>query len=256
MSNATNSSEASLEQLLEAGDLQAEVLHPGGMEITRELAELCCVGPGKRVLEVASGSGESACYLAETWRCDVVGVDASEFMVERARAKAADRGLNIEFQQADAHALPFDDGTFDAVISECTTCVLDKSKAIAEMARVAGPGGRVGIHDLCWKPQPPEHLRQRLIELEGERPETLEGWKRLFEQAGLVDVTCVDKSWLIASWTREVKRQLGLMGQLRLFCKALRRWGAHGLLRLLESERIFRSEHLGYGLIVGSKATL
>src|SRR5579863_8934619 len=107
MSEQPNEDQPSLEELLETGLLHAEVLHPGGLEITKELADLCRVGPGRRVLDVASGSGESACFLVETFGCEVVGVDGSDFMVERAREKARQRKLTIEFQQSDAHNLPF-----------------------------------------------------------------------------------------------------------------------------------------------------
>ena len=244
---------ASLEDLLETGLLQAEILHPGGLEITKELAELCQIGSGRRVLDVASGSGEAACFIAETFQATVVGVDGSEFMVERAREKAGQRKLSVEFQQSDAHNLPFADNTFDAVISECTTCILDKLRAIREMVRVTKPGGYVGIHDLCWKPHTTDHLKRRLAELESERPETLDGWKTLFQEAGLTNVVAVDKSPLIASWTKHVKKQLGLGGQLRLFLKVIRRWGFRGLLRVKESEGIFRSASMGYGLIVGKR---
>lgn len=243
----------SLEQLLESGMLQAEILHPGGLVITRELADLCNIGSGKRVLDVASGSGEAACFLTETFRCAVVGVDVSELMINRAKQKAQSRNLDVEFQEGDAHSLPFEKDTFDAVISECTTCVLDKQRAIREMVRVTRPGGRVGIHDLCWKESSPNDLKQRLADLEGERPETLDGWRQLFARSGLTDVVTRDKSDLIASWTNDVKQQLGLLGQVRIYWKILKRWGFGGLRRIKESERVFRSEHLGYGLIVGTK---
>ncbi len=245
--------QASLEELLETGLLKAEILHPGGLEITKELAELCRIGSGRRVLDVASGSGEAACFIAENFQAAVVGVDGSEFMVERAREKARQRKLTVEFQQSDAHNLGFDDNTFDAVISECTTCILDKLRAIREMVRVTKPGGYVGIHDLCWKSSTSDQLKQRLAELEGERPETLEGWKNLFQEAGLANVVAVDKSPLIASWTKHVKKQLGISGQLRLFLKVIRRWGFRGLLRVRESESIFGSASMGYGIIVGKK---
>jgi SAM-dependent methyltransferase len=243
----------SLEQLLEMGMLPAEILHPGGLETTRELAELCEVGPGKKVLDVASGTGEAACFLAETFQCNVAGIDASEYMIERAREKAQNRNLDIEFRQGDAHALPFQDDAFDAVISECTTCVLDKPRAIREMARVTKPGGHVGIHDLCWKEAAPKELKQQLAELENEHPETLDGWQRLFEEADLTGIVTREKSGLIASWTKDVKQQLGLVGQLKIYWKIVRQWGFRGLRRIMESERVFRNEHLGYGLIVGTK---
>lgn len=248
-----NAREASLEQLIETEDLGIEVLHPGGLDITRELAGLCEIRQGTSVLDVASGTGESACFLAERFGAHVIGIDLSDDLLERARAKAARQGLAVEFRKGDAHALDFGESTFDAVISECTLCLLDKKRAVREMIRVAKPGGRVGIHDVCWREGAPAELKKRLADLEGEEPETLDGWKSLLLQAGLVDVRAVDKSAVIPGWTKDVERAIGLTGRLKLLLKVTRRWGFSGLRNVLESERIFRSAYTGYGIIVGTK---
>ena len=245
----------SLEALIEGVDLKLEVLHPGGLEITRELAELCHVGKDTKLLDVSSGTGESACFIAEQFGCEVTGVDISEYMVDRARRKARERGLTtVAFKQGDAHNLPFDAHTFDAVISECTTCLLEKERAIGEMVRVVKPGGYVGIHDICWKDDTPEKMKQQLAEVEGERPETLEGWKRLFEQAGLKDVVTIDKSSLILDWEKGIRKELGLVGELKIFFKVLTKWGIRGFKHVRASERIFKSPQVGYGIIVGRKS--
>jgi ubiquinone/menaquinone biosynthesis C-methylase UbiE len=91
---------------LESGDLDLPVLHPGGLDATRDLARLCHVGTGSLVLDVASGTGESACFLAEEFGCKVTGIDHSDYMVETARRKAEERGLKTEFKKGDAHDLP------------------------------------------------------------------------------------------------------------------------------------------------------
>jgi ubiquinone/menaquinone biosynthesis C-methylase UbiE len=243
----------SLENLVEGLDLGEEVLHPGGLQTTRELAELCHIQNTSRVLDVASGTGEPLCFLAETLRCQAVGLDFSETMVRRAQKKALERHLAVEFHQGDAHDLPFDADTFDVAISECTLCLLGKERVIMEMARVVKHGGYVGFHDLLWKPTAPEQLKRRLFEIEKESPETLEGWKRLLEGAGLRDVVAVDESNLIPQWTHDFKKRLGVLGQLSAIWHILKRWGVRGLLRIRESERIFRSEHMGYCLMVGRK---
>lgn len=243
----------SLEELIESVDLRLEVLHPGGLGITRELAELCHVGKDTKLLDVSSGTGESACFLAEQFECQVTGVDVSDVMIEKARKKAEERGLSVTFKKGDAHDLPFEDDTLDVVISECTTCLLEKERAIGEMVRVSQSGGYVGIHDVCWKEDTPEQMKQQLAELEGERPETLDGWKRLFEQAGLKDVVTVDRSSLIPGWGKAIKKELGVVGELKIFLKVLTKWGIRGYKDVRASERIFKSPHVGYGIIVGRK---
>lgn len=244
----------SLEAIVESGDLGLPILHPGGLEGTRELAEMCHISSGKRLLDVASGTGESACYLAEVFGCKVTGIDHSSYMVEAAKRKADKRGLAIEFTKGDAHDLPFGAEAFDLVISECTTCALNKQRAIGEMVRVVRRGGYVGISDLYWKECASERLKSRLVELENECPETLAGWVCLFERAGLEEVQGKDMSAAIATMTRDMRKQLGVLGQLRIMLRIIGRWGIWPLGRIAAAERIFHSEHLGYAIVVGRKA--
>lgn len=243
----------SLESLIETEDIGVEIFHPGGLEITRELADLCHVGKDTRVLDVASGTGESACFLADCFHARVVGVDESDHLLQRARDKAARRNLDVEFKKGDAQNLDFSDNTFDAVISECTLCLLDKERVLAEMIRVTQPGGHVGIHDVCWNADTPDLLKERLAVLEGERPETLSGWRALFERAGLTDVRTADASSAMADWIHSIRGSLGVTGRLKIFWRVLRSWGLSGLLRVMQSDRIFCGRHVGYGIVVGVK---
>ena len=244
---------ASLESLVETGMLKLESLHPGGLGLTRELAELCQVRAGARVLDVGSGTGETACFLAKESAVRVSAVDRSDQMIDRAEAKARAKGLTVEFRTADAATLPFGDGEFDAAICECTLCFLKKERVLGEMVRVVRPGGCVGMHDLCWKEEAPDRLKRTLTEIEGERPETLAGCQRLFADANLVQVRAVDKSEVMSRWMRDSRRQLGLVGQLSLLLQIIRRWGIRGVRRVLQSERVFSSGLLGYGIVVGNK---
>jgi ubiquinone/menaquinone biosynthesis C-methylase UbiE len=244
---------ASLESLVETGQLELESLHPGGLALTRELAELCHVREGTRVLDVACGTGETACFLAAQLGARVHGIDRSEAMVARARAKAEKQGVDAVFAAADAARLPFGDAEFDAAICECTLCFLDKKRVIGEMARVVRSGGYVGMHDLCWKQNAPDALKRTLAHTEGEAPESLEGWRRLFSDAGLAELKVLDKSGLMASWMRETRRRLGITGQLSLMLQVLRQWGPRGVWRILQSERVFGDDRLGYATVVGSK---
>lgn len=118
----------SLEHLIETEDLHVEILHPGGLDITRELAELCRISKGASVLEVACGTGETACLLGSKFGARVIGVDQSRRMIQRANEKAKQQGLEIDFQLADAHNLPFNDNFFDAVLSECAVCHFGRRK--------------------------------------------------------------------------------------------------------------------------------
>jgi arsenite methyltransferase len=131
--------------------LLGDSFHPGGMALTERLGQILGLGPGKRLLDVASGKGTSLLHLAEKFGCEAVGIDYGGENVRDGNARAAEKGLSgrVSFVQGDAERLPFDDASFDAVICECAYCTFpDKSRAASEFSRVLRPGGRVGLSDL------------------------------------------------------------------------------------------------------------
>jgi arsenite methyltransferase len=141
--------------------LLGDSFHPGGLALTERLGTLLGLGPNSRVLDVASGPGSSAFFLAERFGCQVVGADYSEQNVQRANQTAGNRGLNsgVRFERGDAERLHFEDESFDAVICECAFCTFpDKPAAAREFGRVLRRNGRVGISDLTRAPALPKEL--------------------------------------------------------------------------------------------------
>ncbi len=128
-----------------------ESYHPGGAGLTRILAERMRLRPGQRVADIACGPGPTALLLAAEYGVTVNGVDLAESLVDQARANAHRAGLSAvaRFAHGDAERLPWDNGRFDAVISECAFCTLpDKATAAAEFARVLRPDGLLGLADV------------------------------------------------------------------------------------------------------------
>ena len=80
----------------------------------RRLVEVCRIGPGQRVLDIATGSGNAAIPAAETG-ADVVASDLTPELFDAGRRIAAARGVDLQWQEADAEALPYADAEFDAV---------------------------------------------------------------------------------------------------------------------------------------------
>ena len=116
--------------------------------LNRKRAEAAGIAAGHRVLDVGCGVGFDASLLAELVAPagKVIGVDHSAAMVERAAARLAGSGLPVEFRTADAHALPFDGGAFDAAWTERVLVhVTDPAQVVREMIRVVRPGGTVVI---------------------------------------------------------------------------------------------------------------
>jgi Methylase involved in ubiquinone/menaquinone biosynthesis len=142
--------------------LLGETFHPGGVALTEHLGTTIQLGPGQRVLDVASGQGTSAIRLAQRFGCMVVGIDYGAEAVHKATQAAVTAGVShlVSFQQGDAERLPVPATTFDAVICECAFCTFpNKSIAAAEFMRVLKPGGRVGLSDLTRTGDIPEDLQ-------------------------------------------------------------------------------------------------
>jgi len=116
-----------------------------------EFADHLGIGPGSRVLEVGSGSGGPALYLAGARECRITGVDINEHGVRNARALARSRGLSdrVHFEIVDAgRPLPFPDSCFDAIVSNDAMChIANRREALLEWHRVLRSGGRALFTD-------------------------------------------------------------------------------------------------------------
>jgi ubiquinone/menaquinone biosynthesis C-methylase UbiE len=118
--------------------------------VGEELCEALDLRAGQKVLDVAAGNGNAALAAARRW-CDVVATDYVPALLERARARAAADRFDIDFREADAEALPFADGSFDAVMSTFGVMFTpDQERAAAELLRVCRRGGRIGLAN--WTP--------------------------------------------------------------------------------------------------------
>ncbi len=131
--------------------LLGDSFHPGGVKLTERLGTLLGLTAQTRVLDIASGKGTSALFLAECFGCEVLGIDYSEQNVEQANAAAAAKGLDkrVNFRTGDAERLPVAESSFDAIICECAFCTFpDKPTAANEFSRVLRSGGGIGLSDL------------------------------------------------------------------------------------------------------------
>src|SRR6476660_10609866 len=119
--------------------------------VGEELCEALDLGGGSKVLDVAAGNGMVSLAAARRW-CDVTSTDYVPALLECGRARASADGFPIEFREADAEALPFDDATFDVVLSTFGVMFTpNQAQAASELARVCKPGGRIGLAN--WTPE-------------------------------------------------------------------------------------------------------
>jgi demethylmenaquinone methyltransferase/2-methoxy-6-polyprenyl-1,4-benzoquinol methylase len=131
----------------------------------RRAADLAQVGPGDRVLDVATGTGDLALELARRVGPDgeVIGSDFAEEMLARARAKAPAAAAPITFEWGNALELPYADGEFAAVtVGFGARNFSDLDRGLREMARVVRPGGRVVVLEITTPTEPPLSTFYRL----------------------------------------------------------------------------------------------
>jgi SAM-dependent methyltransferase len=140
------------QQQLTPGQLGAlDQFHTRGLAATGELAKLAGITAGMSVLDVGSGIGGPARFLAATYGCHVTGVDLSEPFVEAARYLTERTGQSdqVSFQTASALALPFDEGEFDvALLQHVAMNIADRPLLYAEIRRVLKMGGRFATYDV------------------------------------------------------------------------------------------------------------
>ncbi|SFC40048.1 Methyltransferase domain-containing protein [Bosea sp. CRIB-10] len=118
--------------------------------VGERLCEALDLRGGQAVLDVAAGNGNASLAAARRW-CDVTSTDYVATLLERGRERAVAEHLDIVFREADAEALPFADGQFDAVMSTFGVMFTpDQERAAAELLRVCRHGGKIGLAN--WTP--------------------------------------------------------------------------------------------------------
>ena len=240
--------------------------HLGGQEATRELVDRTRITPLSYVLDVGCGVGTTACHLARSMGCRVMGVDINPLMVERARQRANRFRLTdlVEFQQADAIELPFENDSFNVVITESVTAFpKNKAMAIREYCRVTKPGGFIGLNEATWLriPVPEEILAWASQDL-GANVSPLEpgDWVHLMQKAGLVDIFQRTSTISTREESRGLLERYGWGGFLSSLIQALglylRNADYREFLKSIREEGLTPPElddYFGYGIYIGKK---
>jgi SAM-dependent methyltransferase len=148
-SPASDELKARMKAVWEDGDYArfATYMEPGAIEILDGWR----LPPGQRLLDIGCGAGQSAIPAARRGHV-VTGIDIAENLIERARARASDAGIDARFDVGDTEELPYADGSFDVVISMIGAMFAPRPERVArEIARVLRPDGR--LYMVNWTPR-------------------------------------------------------------------------------------------------------
>lgn len=182
--------------------------HTRGLAATAELARLADLEPGMRVLDVGSGMGGPARFIAENFGCFVTGVDLSEAFVEAARHLTERTGQtdHVTFKVGNALDLPVDTGGFDVAIQQHVAMnIADRPALYREMYRILKPGGRFAIYDVVLKSGDPIYPLPWSISAEGSFLMSAADTRTAVEEAGFRTVFSHDDSEAAKAWISELQ---------------------------------------------------
>lgn len=239
-----------------------EALADATQALTRQMLERAQIRATDSVLDVGCGTGQAACFLADTVGCQVMGISTSRVGVERAQGKAAQRGLGgrVSFAYADAtdNGLPSD--AFDRLwVMESSHLMRRKDLLLAECARVARAGCRMVLCDIILRGgmSLPEVIRYRdelllLRDVFGDaKMEPLDFYATEATRVGFVvdrldDVSAVTEP-TFDRWRTNAERERS---------SVVERIGEEAWTQFVEAcgvlQRLWKDEKLGYGIIACS----
>jgi len=230
--------------------------HFGGIEANDILAAKAGIQRSHHVLDVCSGMGGPARYLAHRIGCRVTGLDLTRSRYESAirLTQLAKLSRLVDFRLGDALNMPFEDASFDIVIGQEAWChVPDKPRLIAECARVVKPGGVIAFTDILRRaPLEAAELQRMQQGMPFPTLETLEGYAGLLNQNGCT-VAQVDD--LSQHWAQILVQRLAMYRTLE--SDTTRKFGAEHFREWDETYAyfvgLFQKGKLGGGRFVARK---
>jgi ubiquinone/menaquinone biosynthesis C-methylase UbiE len=238
--------------------LFGESMHPGALDLTKELGENSRLQKGSRVLDVGCGVGTTAIFLARNFGCHVTGLDLAEGNIEEAK-KLLSNSLVSEFvdlRVGDAECIDFENQIFDCTVCECSLYLFtNKKKAVKEIYRVTKNEGKIGISDIVVRNTIPQSLRDSLYRfvclLEAENDES---YKTLLQSAGFANISIIDKKNAIIQLIDNINKKMFAIELLKGLGKIELNIDLERTKRAIKEVReCIKSGSISYVLITGEK---
>lgn len=160
-------------------------LHPGGFSHTLEVLRTLSIKSGDVVLDIGCGTGRTACHLAKATGAHVFALDNSQVMLNKAKSRASQAGVEVRFILADAACLPVHDEVVDFVLIESVLIFLAVPDVLRECYRVLKRKGVLVSIEMLTLPTLPEAEREKIKRTCGlPQMPSLTEWIAYFEEAG------------------------------------------------------------------------
>ena len=239
--------------------LLGESLHPGGLDLTADLARRMGLSANDRVLDAGCGPGATAMFLAETLGCHVTGVTLEDGAVTEIDHRAAEVGLadRISVIRGDISDIDLPQAGFDAAVAECVVSIFArKAEALSRIHDALRPGGTLGLTDVTVNGSLPKAL-QGIFAVAGcvGNAVSLEEYASLIENAGFTVTECTPLPDIARDFLKGIRKKMmfaeigAKLGKIPISVESVKM--AKGVLK--ETEELVESGTLGYGMIVAER---
>lgn len=167
--------------------------HPGGLSLTKQLFLREKVTKDTAILDVGCGTGLTSAYLAKQFRCHVTALDNNKVMLEKARRRFRQTRLPIRLAYGTTEQLPFEDESFDFLLSESVTIFTNVATSLGEYQRVIKPQGIFLGIEMVVDPNCPREVRKEIADFYGiSRLLTVSEWRTHFKKAGFREISTLN----------------------------------------------------------------
>jgi SAM-dependent methyltransferase len=163
--------------------------HPGGILLTQDILSKEKVNDQSVILDAGCGTGQTAAYLYQHYKSQVIGIEINPIMVEKAISRFEKQQLPISLIQGSIEEIPFADQTFDFILSESVLAFVNKPKALKEFNRVLKKGGRLIANEMTInRPVSQQEAAEIMNFYAVDSLLFEEDWKQLLQAAGFRDI--------------------------------------------------------------------
>jgi len=164
--------------------------HPGGFLLTQNLLSSENITEDSFILDAGCGTGQTTAYLYQEYHANVSGLEINPIMVEKAKKRFDTLNLPIQLVQGSVESVPFDDNTFDLILSESVLAFVNKPAALKEFYRVLKKGGRLIANEMTINRVLNQNEVQEIKNFYALDSLLLEDdWIKLLENTGFQDIS-------------------------------------------------------------------